>query len=99
MALNKQMTDSEMTDEEIIKDRENKYGPPKRCFETWATMCETLNQYANESGNVNPAHLYALKMNLLKVVRSVWNPNIKDNYKDGRNYLTIAYKCIEDKHD
>ena len=62
------MTDSEMTDEEIIKDRENKYGPPKRCFETWATMCETLNQYANESGNVNPAHLYALKMNLLKFV-------------------------------
>ena len=91
------MTDSEMTDEEIIKDRENKYGPPKRCFETWATMCETLNQYAKESGNINPAHLYALKMNLLKVVRSVWNPRIEDNYKDGRNYLTIAHQCIKEK--
>ena len=91
------MKDNEMTDEEIIKDRANKYGPAKRCFETWATMCETLNEYAKESGNINPAHLYALKMNLLKVVRSVWNPRIEDNYKDGRNYLTIAHQCIKEK--
>ena len=90
------MTDNEMSDEEILKDRESKYGPPKRCLETWATMCETLNQYAKESGNVNIAHLYSLKMNLLKIVRSAWNPNIEDNYKDGRNYLTIAEICVQE---
>ena len=82
-----------MTDEQILEDRESKYGPPERCFEIWATMCETLNQYAKESGNINLAHLYALKMDLLKIVRSAWNPNIEDNYKDGRNYLTIAEIC------
>ena len=89
------MEDHEMTDEQILEDRESKYGPPKRCFETWATMCETLNQYAKESGNVNLAHLYSLKMDLLKIVRSAWNPNIEDNYKDGRNYLTIAEMCAK----
>ena len=89
------MTDDEMTDEQILEDRESKYGPPQRCFETWATMCETLNQYAKESGNVNLAHLYSLKMDLLKIVRSAWNPNIDDNYKDGRNYLTIAEMCAK----
>jgi len=89
------MTDDEMTDEEILKDRAAKYGPPKRCFETWSTMCETLNEYAKESGNVNLPHLYALKMDLLKIVRSAWNPTIEDNYKDGRNYLTIAHQCTE----
>ena len=93
------MDDHKMTDEQILEDRESKYGPPKRCFETWAIMCETLNQYAKESGNVNLAHLYALKMNLLKIVRSVWNPTIDDNYKDGRNYVTIAKQCTEEKYD
>jgi hypothetical protein len=92
------MTDNDMTDEEIIKDRANKYGPARRCFETWTIMCETLNRYAKESPNTDLVHLYALKMALLKIVRSAWNPNIEDNYKDGRNYLTIAHQCTE-KHE
>ena len=90
-----QLPDDQMSEKQILEDRESKYGPPVRCFETWAIMCETLNAYAKESGNVNLPHLYSLKMDLLKIVRSVWNPNIEDNYKDGRNYLTIAQKCSE----
>jgi len=93
------MDDHEMTDEQILEDRESKYGPPVHCFETWAIMCEALNQYAKASGNINLAHLYALKMDLLKIVRSAWNPTISDNYKDGRNYCTIAQKCSEVKND
>ena len=93
------MDDHEMTDEQILEDRESKYGPPKRCFETWAIMCETLNRYAKESPNTDLVQLYALKMALLKIVRSVWNPTISDNYKDGRNYCTIAQKCSEVKND
>ena len=93
-----QLPDDQMSEEQILEDRESKYGPPVRCFETWATMCETLNQYAKESGNVNLPHLYSLKMDLLKIVRSAWNPNIADNYKDGRNYVTIAKQCTEEKY-
>ena len=94
------MTDDEMTDEEILKDRATKYGPPKRCSETWSTMCEALNAYAKESPNTDIAHLYSCKMALLKIVRSVWNPFIEDSYKDGRNYITLAQQMtIEDKHE
>lgn len=93
-----QLSDDEMTDEEILKDRQNKYGPPKRCFETWAIMCETLNRYAKESPNTDLVHLYALKMALLKIVRSAWNPKIEDSYKDGRNYITLAKQMTEDEH-
>jgi hypothetical protein len=84
-----------MTDEEIMEDRQKKYGPPKRCFETWAIMCEELNKYAKESGNINLPHLYALKMDLLKIVRSAWNPNTEDNYCDARNYISIAEDCAK----
>ena len=94
-----QLPDDQMSEKQILEDRESKYGPPVRCFETWAIMCETLNAYAKESGNVNLPHLYSLKMDLLKIVRSVWNQNIEDNYKDGRNYLTIAQKCSEVSND
>ena len=94
------MTDDEMNDEEILQDRATKYGPPKRCFQTWSTMCEALNTYAKESPNTDIAHLYSCKMALLKIVRSVWNPHIEDSYKDGRNYLTLAKQMItEDKHE
>ena len=93
------MTDAEMTDEEILIDREQKYGSPIRCFQTWSGMCVLLHQYADEANSVNPEHLYALKMALLKIVRSAWNPSIEDNYADGRNYLTIAQQCSEVKHD
>lgn len=90
------MQDHEMTDIEIIQDREEKYGPPKECFETWATICAALDKYAHESPWENKAHLHSLKMVALKMVRSVWNPYTDDNYVDGRNYLSIAQLCSRD---
>lgn len=93
------MIDADMTDKEIIKDREKKYGPANSCFNTWSQMCELLRAYHKEAGNTNTAHLYALNMALLKIVRSAWNPSIGDNYKDGRNYITIAKDASEVKHD
>jgi hypothetical protein len=85
-----------MTDDEILKDREEKYGPPKECFNTWAKICAALDDYAKESPWENKAHLYALKVAALKMVRSVWNPHTDDNYADGRNYFTIAQICSRD---
>ncbi len=93
------MQDHEMTDEQILKDRESKYGPPKECFETWGHICKLMDEYADESPFENKAHLSALKMAALKLVRSIWNPHTKDNYKDGRNYFTIAEICSEVKND
>ena len=52
------MQDHEMTDIEIIQDREEKYGPPKECFETWATICAALDKYAHESPWENKAAIY-----------------------------------------
>lgn len=81
-----------MDDLEILKDRRSKYGPPELFFETYGEMCRLLDRYAEASGQdtVNDGHLMALKMVLLKVLRSTWNPAIDDNYCDGRNYFTIA---------
>jgi len=90
------MKDHEMTDDEILQNREEKYGTPKACFNTWAIICTALDDYAKESPFENKAHLYALKMAALKMVRSVWNPHTDDNYPDGRNYFTIAQICSRD---
>tara|TARA_Y100001936_G_scaffold100477_1_gene98810 strand:+ start:15411 stop:15713 length:303 start_codon:yes stop_codon:yes gene_type:complete len=90
------MKDNEMTDDQIIKNREEKYGPPLDCFNTWAKICTALDNYAKESPWENKAHLYALKMAALKMVRSVWNPSTLDNYPDGRNYFSIAQMCSRD---
>ena len=81
-----------MDDLEILEDRRSKYGPPELFFETYGEMCRLLDRYAEASDqeSVNNGHLMALKMVILKVVRSTWNPTMDDNYCDGRNYFTIA---------
>jgi len=90
-----------MTDDEILVDRQSKYGPPKLFFKTYGGMCRLLEQYSDSSSSnqetINDAHLAALKMVILKVLRSTWNPILEDNYKDGRNYLTIAEDCAKEK--
>ena len=90
------MNDNEMTDDQIIQDREEKYGPPLACFNTWAKICTALDDYAHKSPWDNKAHLYSLKMAALKMFRAVWNPYIDDNYADGRNYFSIAQICSRD---
>ena len=88
-----------MTDEEILFDRQGKYGPPDLFFKTYGEMCRMLDEYAEASSQetVNDAHLTALKMVLLKVLRSTWNPGMADNYADGRNYFTISQVCATEK--
>jgi hypothetical protein len=85
-----------MEDLDIIKDREKKYGPPGKFFETYGLMCDLLDDYAsrNVGRKTNFGHMAALKMVLLKTLRSAWCPSLEDNYPDGRNYFTIAEKQI-----
>ena len=85
-----------MTDEEILKDREEKYGSPDVFFKTYGDMCRLLDSYAEASSQdpIDEGHLSALKMVLLKVLRSVWNPDVEDNYPDARNYISIAEDCV-----
>ena len=58
-----------MTDEEILKDREEKYGSPDVFFKTYGDMCRLLDSYAEASSQdpIDEGHLSALKMVLLKV--------------------------------
>ena len=86
-----------MTDEEILKDREEKYGSPDLFFSTYGSMCRMLDCYAEASSQdpIDEAHLSAMKMVLLKVLRSVWNPEVEDNYCDARNYISIAEDCVK----
>ena len=86
-----------MTDQEIIEDRAKKYGEPTTFFEAHGIMCQVLTCYAKSGqGDINHAHLASLKMVLLKVLRSAWNPEGEDNYCDARNYITIAEMCAKD---
>jgi hypothetical protein len=89
-----------MTDEEIMEDREGKYGPPELFFKNYGEMCRIIDSYAEASGQeeINESHLSAMKFVLLKVLRSTWNPNVEDNYCDARNYISIAEKCVNEKN-
>jgi len=78
-----------MTDLETLKDREEKYGKPSEFFKAYGAMCEILDRYAAGKGEPNYAHLSAMKMVILKVLRSAWNPGLQDNFVDARNYVTI----------
>ena len=62
-------------------------------------MCRLIEQYSVSSSQetINDAHLEALKMVLLKILRSTWNPSVLDNYADARNYITIAADCAKEK--
>ena len=90
-----------MTDEEILEDREDKYGPPDLFFSTFGSMCRMLDCYAEASGQdtIDEGHLHAMKMVLLKVIRSTWNPAVQDNYCDARNYISIAERCANGKNE
>ena len=84
-----------MTDDEILKDRESRYGPPELFFKNYGEMCRILDLYAEASDQdrINESHLSAMKLVLLKVLRSTWNPYVGDNYCDARNYISIAESC------
>ena len=83
---------SDKNDGEVLVDREEVYGPPRLFFEAYGRMCEILDEYAHvgQGKDVNYGHLSSTKMVLLKLVRSVWCPDVEDNYVDSRNYVSIA---------
>lgn len=80
------------TDKEIIEDRQKKYGPPDSYFEIYAVICKAFDEYAlkGQKDQINYGHLTLIKIVLLKLLRSVWNPELSDNYCDARNYITFA---------
>jgi hypothetical protein len=85
-----------MNDKEILKDREAKYGKPPEFFKAYGAMCEILDRYASVGqGEANYAHLSALKLVLLKVLRAGFNPEHMDSYADMRNYVSIAEMCVK----
>ena len=85
-----------MTDQEIFKDRESKYGKPEEFFTAYGAMCEILDRYAAlGQGELNYGHLSALKLVLLKVLRSGFCPEHEDSYPDMRNYVSIAEMCAK----
>ena len=90
---------SKMTDEEILFDRQEKYGPPELFFETFGKISRLLDRYAEASKQekINESHLSAMKLVLLKVLRSTWNPTVLDNYCDARNYISIAEGCAKER--
>ena len=83
---------SNKNDKEILESREEVYGPPRLFFEAYGRMCEVLDEYAHigQGRKVNYGHISAMKMVLLKVLRSSWCPDVEDNYADTRNYASIA---------
>tara|TARA_R100001530_G_scaffold37004_1_gene28714 strand:+ start:302 stop:577 length:276 start_codon:yes stop_codon:yes gene_type:complete len=80
------------SDESVIEHRESVYGPPRMFFESYGVICKVLDEYARagQGEECNHAHLSAMKMVALKVLRSCWCPKVGDNYVDGRNYMSIA---------
>ena len=86
---------SDKNDGEVLVDREEVYGPPRLFFDAYGRMCEILDEYAHvgQGKDVNYGHLSSTKMVLLKLMRSVWCPDVEDNYVDSRNYVTISETC------
>jgi|TARA_R110000765_G_scaffold99001_1_gene185886 hypothetical protein len=94
------------TDKEIMEDRSKTYGAVEPMWETigknqWNNFLFLLQKYpAAGGGQPTPkekAHLAAMNMNVVKMVRSIQDTSNVDNYQDGRNYWTISGECIDGK--
>ena len=88
----------QMTDEEILEERGNRYGPIVPMWESiglkqWENF-QQLNCKVEADGRpptkAELAHLAAMNMEMVKITRSIEDPTHMDNYQDGRNYWTIA---------
>lgn len=84
------------TDEEILEERGEKYGPMRPMWDTigkiqWANFLflhDKLN--GKEPAPEDLGHLAAMNMVAVKMTRGIYDPNEMDHYQDARNYLTIA---------
>ena len=88
------------TDSQIMEARAKQYGPVKSQMETIGVIQMELSKYCLERNEGKPsrealAHLAAMNMAAVKLIRAIGNPGHVDNYCDGRNYLTIAEGCTE----
>ena len=96
------------TDEDIMQERGKMYGPVQPMWETigknqWNNFLFLLQKYPAAGGGQptlkEKAHLAAMNMAVVKMVRSIQDPTNGDSYCDGRNYFTIAGECINGKTD
>ena len=79
-------------------ERNESYGPPVKEYQRLARL---WNAYLG-SDNCKPynrsikAHDAAVMMALLKINRTVHNPEHMDSYVDGAAYLAIAGECVSE---
>ena len=83
------------TDSQIMKERNKTYGPVQSQMETIGVIQMELSRYCLERNGGDPSrevlgHLAAMNQGVVKMVRSVSNPDHEDNYQDLRNFATIA---------
>jgi len=89
------MKKNKQTDHQIMKDRAKVYGPVSEQMAVIGSIQMELTRYCLERNEGNPsrkalAHLAALNQGVVKMVRSVSNPEHEDNYQDLRNFSSIA---------
>lgn len=83
------------TDSKIMEERAKVYGPVQQQMKTIGVIQMELTRYCLERNDGEPtrealAHLAAMNQGVVKIVRSVSNPDHEDNYQDLRNFATIA---------
>lgn len=93
------MAKKKQTDAQIMKAHSRTYGPVASQMAVIGSIQMELTKYCLERNEGNPsrkalAHLAAMKQGVVKMVRSVSNPDHEDNYQDLRSFTTIAETLI-----
>ena len=93
------MKKKKQTDHQIMKDRAKAYGPVNEQMAVIGSIQMELTRYCLERNEGNPsrkalAHLAAMNQGVVKIVRSVSNPDHEDNYQDLWNFTSIAETVI-----
>ena len=96
------MAKKKLTDHQVMKERSEVYGPVKDQMEVIGSIQFELTQYCVKRNGEDPSretlgHLAAMNQGVVKMVRSVSNPEHLDNFQDLRNFTTIAEDGINDK--
>ena len=87
-------------DDKIIEERGKIYGPVEPMWRSigsiqWSNftfLLQKCNSERRKPTMEETAHLAAMNMAAVKMVRSIQSPLHKDSYVDGRNYFTIGEK-------
>ena len=97
------MAKKKQTDAQIMRERSKVYSPVKSQMETIGVIQMELSRYCLDRNNGEPSrevlgHLAAMNQGVAKMVRSVSNPAHEDNYRDLRNFVTIA-ETVQDGNE